>query len=502
MRQAPHKFIEVDELVIGAGLAGLMYGLTAQSSGYQVAIMESHSKAGGYATNFMRNKRQYIFDCSQHKITGLGPNGNLRNALERLGLWEKLDFQYFEHLATIVVQGVQYPIPVQGSLAEEFLISCFPHESKGLRQLFSDIRTIGYQNYMFARMLLGEYQLDRNLLPESRQLQKLTTRQYFETLVRDPQLLDVLSAIALYLGTIAKEANALYFLHYLYAAFETSPGYLEGTSQKLSDTLAQEFKARGGILSFKDEVRQILVDEQEVSQVKTRKHTVLTKRVLATCSPHQVLDMLPEQCVSTQYRSKLDKLEFGWAHFAVNLVLDVPPAEAGLEQSEYLMVSESGDNLTADDYRADSRYHKLTLSATNYHLLNPGGGYVVQLVILDTADRWFSLEEADYLQRKTTIQDLLLERAYRVFPALKHHVVYKESSTPRTNFRFTSSPYGSAFGYKVLPNDNMRFLNTPLVDGLRFVGSWSTGAGYEAAMCLGFTHAHLQSKLRNNPIAQ
>ena len=75
--------LDADIVVIGAGLSGLMYGIVAAQKGYRVAVVEKHFKPGGYATNFARERQKYVFDCSLHKITGLGPEGNMRNALIR-----------------------------------------------------------------------------------------------------------------------------------------------------------------------------------------------------------------------------------------------------------------------------------------------------------------------------------------------------------------------------------------------------------------------------------
>ncbi|MFD2786732.1 phytoene desaturase family protein [Hymenobacter rubripertinctus] len=494
--------LEVDELIIGAGLTGLMYGNVAVAPDYRVALAESHFKPGGYATNFRRLKNRVAFDCSQHKITGVGPNGNLRNALVRAGLWDKLRFEYFNELATVLHRGKAYHFPATGPEIEAFLLREFPHEAAGIRHFHLDINTHGRQNYMFARMMLGEYALDKELLPESRALSKLTTKEYFRQRFRDDALIEILSSLAIYLGAIAHEANAFYFLHYLYAAFETRPAYVRGTSQSLSDTLAREFARRGGQLTVRNPVLGIETHEGRIVAVTTQKCRFLTTKVTATCAPAVVMSLLPapQAAEYASFQHKLSQLEEGWGHISLYLVTDRPPAELGLTEAEYLLVHDAGDDLPASEWHTDARYEKLTLSATNYHQLDPQSGMVVQLTILDHDGRWFCLTKAEYKAEKERVQNLLLERAYRYFPALRGHITYVEASTPRTNFRYTNSPKGSAFGYKVLPRDNMRFLSRPPVDGLRFVGGWGTGPGYETGLCLGFTHAFLERQRRTAPV--
>ncbi|MFD0963075.1 phytoene desaturase family protein [Pseudofulvibacter geojedonensis] len=492
------KTKEVDELIIGAGLTGLIYGITLLEKKKNVALVEGHIYPGGYATSFVRNKRKYRFDCSQHKITGLSENGNLRDVFKRIDLWDKLDFKYFDELFSIHVQGEYYHIPGNITDIEKYLNEKFPNEKEGLDKFFHDINTIGYQNYMFARMLLGEYQLNRDLLPETRQLQKLTAKQYFQSYFNDDRLIEVLSATAMYLGTHANEANAVYFLHYLYTAFGTRSGYVLGTAQSLSNFLLKEFKDRGGYVSLKDTVHGIDLDEQgDIAQVNSKKHSFITKTVTATCSPNNVMNMLPSFKGKEVFENKLQDLEFGWGHFCVYIITDVDPEELGFTQEEYIFVSDEGDLLTPEEKESDVRYDRLSLSVTNYHKMDPECGKTVQLIVLDHKSDWFELEEEDYLLRKEQIQEQIIKRAYKYFPKLEGHIVYKESSTPRTNKKYTNSPGGSAFGYKISPNDNMRFLSKSPVKGLKFAGTWTSGAGYEAAMCQGFMHAKLSLKNMN-----
>lgn len=491
------KHLIVDEIIIGAGLTGLTYGINSVEDQHSVAIFESHSKAGGYATNFLREKRKLKFDCSQHKITGLGENGNVRNALQRIQVWDKLNFKYYKTLSNIIVGDKTYKLPVGLKEAEQFLVESFPEDKTGIQTLFTDISTHGYQNYMYARMMLGEYELNRDILPESRQLQKLTTHEYFSKLFKNKDLIHLLGAIAIYLGAIANEANALYFLHYLYAAFDTKPGYIEGTSQVLSNTLKDTFLERGGIVSLNDPVEKIFEKDGIIIGLESKKHIVETKHIVATCSPHLIIDMLQNKDQSNKFYERMNDLQFGWGHFCVYIGIKDEPSQLGINGSEYLIVSEKGDVLTQDEVLNEERYNQLTLSVSNYRKIDPESGKIIQLIVLDHAANWFLMDQPTYEKQKENVCQILLERACKYFPKLKNSISYIECSTPRTNFKYTNSPEGSAFGYKVLPGENMRFLYSPPWKGIKFVGGWSTGPGYETAIGLGFAHSELMKRNRN-----
>lgn len=487
---------EVDDLVIGAGLCGLMYALTAVQEGRRVTLTEAHYKAGGYATNFSRNKRRFLFDCSQHKITGIrSGNGNLRDAMERVGVWDLVEFHAYTELTTIVYRGHFLKVPPDAESIKNMLLREFREEEYGILQLFDDIIRYGYQHYMFGRMLLGEYALDKNLLRRSRQLSTMTTKEYYRSLFKSEQLIETLGAIAIYLGTISNEANAFYFLHFLYTTFYAGQAFVKGTGQHLSNVLAQAFLQRGGKILLKNPVDKIRV-EKESNQITivSKKYLFRAEQVIATCSPHAVVDMVGNEHVDPQFLHLMDALEPGWGHFCVYAVSKAMPEELGLSSSEYLVVADEGDDCSEAELKADKHYDVFTLSITNYHKIDSDGGNILQFIVLDYANRWFDMDQEEYERRKGEVQERILNRVYRTFPTLKDQLLYIESSTPRTNYKYTLSTAGSAFGYKVRPRTNLGFLNNFPVKGVKLVSSWVTGPGYEAAMCLGFIHAKLSAR--------
>ncbi|AZA83926.1 hypothetical protein C1637_13130 [Chryseobacterium lactis] len=487
--------LEVDDMVIGAGLCGLMYGLTAVTEGRSVVISEAHHKVGGYATNFYRNKRKFVFDCSQHKVSGLRENvGNLWNTLKRLELHSLLEeFHLHDEIGTVVYKDQWIKIPSEPDEIKETLIIHFPDEIQGIEQLFKDIESHGYQHYMFFRRLMNEYTINKEILRESRNLSKITARDYFETIFKGKNIIEVLSPIAIYSGSISNEVNAFYFLHCLYAMFYGGQAYVKGTGQHLSDVLLKEFVDRGGIILKKNQVHE-MEDCRDYMLVKTRKNVIKAQQVIATCPPEDVLKMLRKEDYIEDFQNVINNFEVGWGHFCVYLVISVPPEEIDIFSPEYLLVSDSGDDFTREDFENDRYYDLFTLSVSNYHRFDPAGGYVLQLVMLDHGDRWFHLLEEEYLTRKQKIQDKFIKRAFKTFPKLEGKIIYSESSTPKTNYKFTLATKGSAFAYKMLPKTNLSLLNNFPNDKIKLVSTWAGGPGYETAMCFGFTQGKLLSK--------
>lgn len=57
---------DYDVIIVGAGLAGMTAANILGKHGYQVLLLESHNKLGGFATWFYRDDRNHVFDISLH----------------------------------------------------------------------------------------------------------------------------------------------------------------------------------------------------------------------------------------------------------------------------------------------------------------------------------------------------------------------------------------------------------------------------------------------------
>lgn len=485
------KQMEADEVVVGAGLTGLVYANVMAAAGRRVVVVEKHTKPGGYATNFNR-KRDFVFDCSLHKITGFGDTGNLSDTLRRAQLDHLIPFYRYEHLTTFVLDGLQMSLPADGASLMRMLLETFVQEEAGLTRFFQDIKTVGRQNYMLARMSLGEFEMDTELFAASRQLSRLTTYEYLQQCFSDKTLITLLCSLAINLGVEAFEADALYFLHFAYTFFFTEKRYMKGSSQSWSDALAAELEKRGGVLLLREEVTKVNSDSGKILGCQTRRYDLRAPHLVWTGCPNQLPALTESSAIPDSFNQQLAQLKPGLGAFIVYLGLSCPPEQCGLNKQDYLIADHRYLDDAAIACNTDLRYQRWPLSVSNYHLLDPSYGNVVQLEMLDQASDWFDLPRQEYKQRKEQIAEQILARAEQYFPGLRDKVRYMDISTPRTNQKFTNSIGGSSFGYKPLPKRNSRFLQHPPLHGLQFVGTWINGAGYEPAMCLGFTAATLR----------
>ena len=102
---------EVDDLIIGAGMAGLAVGALLARAGRRVVVLEAHDVPGGYAHTFA--VRNYRFCAQVHYIFGCGEGETIHALLDRLGIAERVPFvrldpEGFDH---VIVGSERVRIP-------------------------------------------------------------------------------------------------------------------------------------------------------------------------------------------------------------------------------------------------------------------------------------------------------------------------------------------------------------------------------------------------------
>ncbi|MBV8270847.1 MAG: NAD(P)/FAD-dependent oxidoreductase [Cupriavidus sp.] len=485
----------VDEVIVGAGLTGLVYGCVAARD-RRVVVLEKHIKPGGYATNFKRHDDAYVFDCSMHRITGMGDQDNLADALRRAGLLSRIAFHECDHQMTFVIGHRRLRLSGGAggrTLAHEELKSLFPNEATALDRFFADVTSCGLQSYMMGRIALGEFAIDPDVFVRSRQLSRMTMRDYLAGLFKDRCLFVLLASLSTDFGSDPDETDALYYLHFVYAFLVTRNCYVKGSSQYLSDTLADELQRRGGQLLCSERVKCIDTHDGGVSRVHTRRRVFETQRVVFTGCPHHATELLPPGDARDTFARKLEKLSFSLGTFVVYLGLSAPPHALGITDSDYLVVPPDYlDDAAA--LRGPNRHAARPMAISNYPMLDPAYGNTLQLGITEPGEEWLALPRAEYKASKKRVAQILIDRACAQFPALRQAIRYVDASTPRTNRKYTNSGGGSAFGYTPAPRRNISMLHAPPLRGLEFVGTWVNGPGYETAMGIGFAAATLHQR--------
>ena len=68
--------------IIGAGIGGLSTAAYLARSGYHVTVFEALDQVGGFVHSFRRDRKDYLFEATTHRIGGYEVDGYLDRVFE------------------------------------------------------------------------------------------------------------------------------------------------------------------------------------------------------------------------------------------------------------------------------------------------------------------------------------------------------------------------------------------------------------------------------------
>lgn len=496
-----------DAIFVGAGITSLACAalLVKRHPRLRLLIVDKHIAAGGYATNFRRPKPQATFDCSLHKLSGMGPGGNLMRIFRELGLDAQLDLTYPDDYFCSYRNGQALPLANDAGRMQQQLCEAFPHQVSALETFFEHVRTFGRNGYHQFQMMDGSFEPDMAQLRYAhKHLKHRTVREQLGDMFDDHHLIEILSAPGIYVGGHGEDLGYLYYLHVVYATLNQGNAYVLGSAQRLSDLLARRVQAPGGKVLLGTRVEKILVDaDAQVTGVRTSKGDFLSDRVYVNASPHYALEHLfDERPGLDDVRARLGALKPARSTTTAYVVTDVPPRDLGLRHTESMVFDDTpgaaaplriaaAGNGHPEAESEIAFWHRSPMEVTNYHALDSSGGKVICLNVLDNIAHWPQRRTPAYRDKKRRAGETLLDRLDRQLRGLRGHVTYLEVSTPRTYVRFTNNTDGSGYGAMVGTDlSGHVFHHRFPVAGVQFLSAWVAGPSYEAA----FGYAEMKAR--------
>lgn len=496
-----------DAIFVGAGITSLACAamLVKRNPGVRLLVIDKHIVVGGYASTFSRPKQDAVFDCSLHKLSGMAEGGNLIRILRDLELTQALELVYPRDYFCAYQDGNTLPLANDADEAQRQLAERFPHQAEAIATFFEHVRTYGRNGYYQFQMLDGTFEPDMAQLRFAhRHLKHKTVRQALHELFDDPYLIEILAAPGIYVGGYSEDLGYLYYLHVVYATLNRGNAYVAGSSQLLSNLLAQRIEQAGGQVLLSTRVDGVLTDGQgNATGVRTNRGVFHSSRVYINASPHYAVQQLFAADVElAATREKLTALKPARSTTTVYLVTDLPPEQLGLDHSESMLFASdpaAGAELRmaaeASGYEADlserAFWEMSPIEVTNYHALDPTAGLVVCINVLDSIAHWPKRRTAEYRAKKQRAGEVLVERLLSQVPQLRGHVLHTEVATPHTYVRFTNNTDGSGYGAMVGTDLKGHVFHHGFpVQGVQFLSAWVAGPSYEAA----FGYAEMKAR--------
>jgi phytoene dehydrogenase-like protein len=126
-----------DAVIIGAGMGGLSCGTLLAKEGLRVLICEQSSKPGGYCQNFKRNG--FTFTPAVHFLNEFGPNGQMKEAFQTLGLPPEIEFYPQDPQRRIITPHFHLILSTDIDRFERDLIQLFPRERLSIPAYIEDL---------------------------------------------------------------------------------------------------------------------------------------------------------------------------------------------------------------------------------------------------------------------------------------------------------------------------------------------------------------------------
>ncbi len=412
-----------DVVIIGAGMSGLAAGIRLAHFDRRVLIVEKHYAFGGLNSYYTLGKR--AFDVGLHAVTNFADpkdrSAPLNKLLRQLRLrWEDFDLKP-QRFTEVRFPGRRLRWTNDASSLLDSVAETFPKEADGFRRLVAFLR-----DYDDTRLDASER----------------SARAALTEFLRDPSLIDMLLCPLMYYGsTTEHDMDVSHFATLFKSIFlEGFARPVEGV-RRIIKTLVRRYRACGGKIRMRCGVRRIIVNDGRVQALELDDgDTITADVVLSSAGYHETMRL----CSDRSWNPAPE--EMGRISFVESiLVLDRRPDELGHEATIVFFNDADRFTYAVPDDLIDAR-SGVVCCPTNYigHETIPEGWFRVTLL----ADplRWKALDEAAYRHAKERVLEEAIRRGEAYMPALRKHVVFSDTFTPRTIERYTGHLHGAVYG--------------------------------------------------------
>lgn len=452
---------DYDDLVIGAGMAGLTVAALLARSGRRVLVLEAHDVPGGYAHTF--GVRRYRFCAQVHYIFACGEGETIHEVLDTLGIAERVPFvrldpEGFDH---VVVGTERVRIPNGLAKYRDRLVRRFPRWERPIRRYFHEVAAIGDEldalppritPWVALRSAHRHWRLLRYL--------RWTLADLYDHVGMPPLLRAILAGQSGDYLLPPRDVSLL--LHVaLVCGYDKGAYYPENHFFHFVDAIADVVRTSPGCaLLLESDVEKIHVDGGRVTAVSTtRGQTFTARRYVSNVDPRKTSELAGGALARDRRRLAY---EYSCGTFTMYLALrGIDLREHGFGSWNVWHYPHVDIDRMYDDQlvRHDLTNPWLFMSTPTLHSNKPGlcppGEQILEIATALDHERFARLRRDDrraYNREKKRIVDTVLEVIEeRYVPKLREHLSLRIAGTPATNERFCRAPAGNSYGAALVP---------------------------------------------------
>jgi all-trans-retinol 13,14-reductase len=243
---------QFDAVVIGAGIGGLVSGAALAAAGRRVLVAEATDRVGGYQCRTVTDALQV--EPHFHFLQEAGPGKLVGQLLEELGI--ALEWRRVDPLLRLSFPDQTIVIPTDRAAHIEALRREFPHENRGITELFAATKNIYDAALSMPTLspILIHYATD-------------TVETFLARFITDPRLVTLAGAWAAYFGYGASQIAAVAIAVFTECCFDGGVFHPVGGISALTAALQTAIQARGGTVALSTPVESVIVKNGAVAGV-------------------------------------------------------------------------------------------------------------------------------------------------------------------------------------------------------------------------------------------
>lgn len=416
--------MKYDAIIIGSGLSGLAAGIRLALFDKKVLIVEKHVEVGGL--NSFYNRKHRTFDVGLHAMTNYTPKGVGSSPLGKL--LKQLRFKHDEfRLCQQEMSEIRFPEKAlrftnEFEFFEQEIAEQFPSQVDGFQQLLTRIREF------------NELDLSDN--------QRISSRQVLESHLTDPALIDMLYCPLMYYGNASEGDMDFYQFVIMFKSI-----FMEGFAKPIGGMpyilklLVDKYTRLGGELRLGAGVQTIEHKDGILQVIHLESGEILVAdKVISSAGAVETLRLCRPRVAEES------DLEIGRMSFIESIfVLDRLPKAVGYDKSIVFY-----STVPHFKYRVPEGLIDVTSGVlccpNNFQFPEGPSEGMIRLTHQANFELWDKLPRSDYRAAKKEYRERGVNELLTFFPDFSDHVIYIDSFTPKTIFKYTGHLNGAVYG--------------------------------------------------------
>tara|TARA_Y100001933_G_scaffold256288_1_gene300737 strand:- start:599 stop:2146 length:1548 start_codon:yes stop_codon:yes gene_type:complete len=502
---------ELDVIVVGSGIGGLVTASQLASKGAKVLVLEKYLIPGGSGGSFKR--KGYTFDVGASMIFGFGEKGYtnlLTRALRDIN-------QHCETIPDPVQLEYHLPNNLKVSVDRDYnkfiekLSKRFPKEKKGIRKFYDTCQrvfkcldtmpllSIEDPEYLFKVF----FKAPLSCLGLARWL-PINAGDVARKYIKDPELLKFIDIECFCWSVMPAIKTPMINAGMVFTDRHVGGiNYPRGGVGKIAERFVEGLEKFGGGIRYKANVVEILIENKKAFGVRLSNGEKLYAKNVVSNSTRWDTFGLDKEMNGLIKKEFVPKSEYKWSEIykpspsfvSIHLGIDEHVIDSKLNCHNIIVDS-------WEELEKEKGVIFISIPTLLDPSLAPEGKHIIHAFTPSSFEEWENLSRKEYIQKKDEYLSFILKKISKLIPNIHDSIDHKEIGTPKTHKKFLGRYKGS---YGPIPNTKLLGLlpmpfNTTKINNLYCVGdSCFPGQGLNAVAFSGFACAHkIGSKLNIN----